>query len=82
MTTPRCCPDCGLEEHRKLDERGREVVNLSPMTNQCVTCLGKAALAKHIFRSRLITNAGEQRDIRIACRERFDPRAAAARNDE
>jgi hypothetical protein len=66
MNKPRCCPDCGLVEDRKVDEKGREVVNLSPLTGQCVTCLGKAALARHVF-------AGQAE---------FDARARAARNDQ
>ena len=71
MTTSlRRCPDCGLEEHRTTDEKGRAVVNLSPLTNQCVMCLGKAALARHLFAS-----------VKDLTDLPFDARAAAARNN-
>lgn len=70
MTEPRRCPDCQLLEDRKLDERGREVVNLSPLTGQSVTCLGRAARARHVFEAGSTTTPAP-----------FDARAAAARND-
>jgi hypothetical protein len=73
MTEPRKCPDCGLKEDRKLDERGRPIVNLSPLTGQCVSCLGRAALARHVFAAGLKEPEPEP--------EPFDAKAARARND-
>ena len=71
MTDLRCCPDCGLEEHRTTDDKGRAVVNLSPLTGQCVQCLGKAALARHLFAS--------VKDLNVLP---FDRKAAQARNED
>jgi hypothetical protein len=65
----RCCKDCGAPEERIVDDKGRPMVNLSPLTDQCVTCLGKAALARHTWEALKTPTA-------------FDGRAAAARNDE
>lgn len=65
----RCCPDCGLPEDRKLDERGYPTVNLSPITGQCVPCLGRAALARHVVEADAVEP------------KRLDARARAARND-
>lgn len=32
----RTCPSCGVLESRKRDTFGRETVNLSPLTGECV----------------------------------------------
>jgi hypothetical protein len=45
VTTPRSCPNCGAEETRWIIA-GREYVNLSPLTDQCVDCL--AAMSKEM----------------------------------
>ncbi len=65
--TARKCPDCGEPEYRGTDARGRELVNLDPITDRCITCLVKRALANRSPRVRPLLP--------------FDPRAAAARND-
>lgn len=65
--THTSCPDCGLSLDRGVDEKGRPTMNLSPLTGQCVQCLGKAALARHVFESEEPAP--------------FDARAVAARND-
>jgi hypothetical protein len=40
----RTCPDCG-EAERRWQVDNRDHVNLSPLTDQCVACLIKAAKA-------------------------------------
>jgi hypothetical protein len=45
MTEPRKCLNCGVAESR-WTENGREHVNLSPITGQCVDCL--KAMAKEM----------------------------------
>lgn len=62
----RTCPNCGTPESRWI-AGGREHVNLSPLTDQCVECL--AAMVKEI-------GPIESRPLP------FDSRAAQARNDE
>jgi hypothetical protein len=59
--TPRTCPNCGKQEER-WTVGGREYVNLSPLTGQCVDCL--AAMSKEM---------GPPQEMSL-----FDPRAAAA----
>jgi hypothetical protein len=58
---PRICPNCHVAESRWTVD-GREYVNLSPITGQCVDCL--SALSKEM---------GPPQDMSL-----FDPRAAAA----
>lgn len=41
----RVCPNCGVLEQRWI-ANGRECVNLSPITGQCVDCL--AAMSKEM----------------------------------
>lgn len=66
--TPRSCPDCGLEEVRTLDPRTGDLIrtNLEPISGRCVVCLGRATPAP----------------LPSGAPRAFDPRAAAARNDE
>jgi hypothetical protein len=64
VTEPRTCPNCGTAERRWL-EKGRQRMNLSPITGQCVDCL--AALAREM---------APPVDEPV-----FDPKAEAARND-
>ena len=68
MSANRTCKDCGVPEERIRDEKGRELVNLSPLTNQCVWCLGKAALARHTWEA-------------LSTPTELDSKARAARND-
>lgn len=37
--TDRVCVDCGTPETRRKDARGRVVLNLNPLTGQCLTCM-------------------------------------------
>jgi hypothetical protein len=68
MTEPRKCVTCLLPERRWKDEKGREQVNLSPITTQCVDCL--IAYTKE-------TNETMRSQPELT----FDARAADARND-
>lgn len=61
----RTCPNCSTPESRWTVD-GREHVNLSPLTGQCVSCL--VAMTKEIGP--------------IHTPPAFDARAAQARNDE
>jgi hypothetical protein len=65
----RTCPGCGVDEHRWIDGKGIERVNLEPTTNRCVDCLSAA-----------FTTFTSRRDPPADLP--FDSRAAAARNDE
>lgn len=38
----RACKSCGLPEHRRKDDKGRDTVNLDPVSGLCVPCLAKA----------------------------------------
>lgn len=40
--TERACKSCGAAEQRKLDAKGRELVNLDPVSGLCVNCLSKS----------------------------------------
>lgn len=60
----RTCPNCGVQESR-WTKGGRDHVNLSPITGQCVDCL--IAMTKEFRQT--------QRDFG------FDAKATAARND-
>lgn len=62
----RKCPNCGTAESRWTVD-GREHVNLSPITGQCVRCL--AEMSKEV---------GPLQTPELP----FDARAAQARNDE
>lgn len=71
MTPPRTCPDCGLEEVRTVDPRTGALIrtNIEPISGRCVDCLARSTPAP--------LPAGAPRAA-----DTFDPRAAAARNDE
>lgn len=64
MTDPRKCPDCGLVEERRTDDRGRPTTNLDPLSGRCVGCLGREALKRVTFRSRRSARVGEIVDVR------------------
>jgi hypothetical protein len=70
VTTPRACRACGESERRWRDKRGRRHVNLDPVTGLCVDCLSNRA-----SRSAALAR-------RAARPDKFDARAAAARNDD
>lgn len=65
--TLRTCRTCGLAEIRTEDAFKRAQTNLCPITQQCVTCLIRAAASA--------------KGMPPAVDEPFDARAAAARND-
>ena len=38
----RQCKRCGLLEHRQKDAKGRETLNLDPVSGLCVSCLSQS----------------------------------------
>jgi hypothetical protein len=88
---PRTCAGCGIPERRWEDRRGRPQVNLEPFSGLCRPCLTKRSAERQAeqltFHSRLAARTGEVIDTRTPPRDPrdppvFDPRAAAARNDD
>jgi hypothetical protein len=46
----RACPSCGTLEERRV-VKGKETVNLDPISGKCIDCLSGAV---HTFRSRRV----------------------------
>lgn len=68
----RTCANCGTPEERKRDARGRNVVNLDPLSGLCLVCILARAAGTKAFHSRREDRKGEV----------VDTKARAARNDE
>lgn len=76
-SAPDACRGCGEPVRRWKDERGRDQVNLDPTTELCVRCIARHPIER---RHRAVSSC--RRPALSPRPLRFDPRAAAARNDD
>lgn len=88
MSERRCAnPTCDVREQRATTRDGRPTVNLEPASGLCLTCLVARAKLQTTYHSRRESQQGRLVDTRAAAATPrapgvFDPRAAAARNDD